>query len=331
MSEAARTAPSDASASGVRADRLSPEEIEFMRENLMLDAKSSSVRGPVRPTPVALIAEDRGLERARPRARSLFERWIPRLERVLISTTGLRTAAEITGVELSHPRPHLEGLGQCWSRTLRVVPLDREVLVSMGGPFIERVASRLLGAPVDSVSGRAPSAALLRIFGRVGELLVQHLVEGWPAERPGQRLVDDPTRRSTLASRTRPLVVVRLELRGECEGWISIATEGELFAESSEEEATVGRTGASRPGPRPTAILSRVPVELCVELGHARLSMTRARALHEGDLVALDRLVRDGLEIRVGGQLVALGRPAVDGTDMVVEITEVCLPPYEET
>lgn len=72
--------------------------------------------------------------------------------------------------------------------------------------------------------------------------------------------------------------------------------------------------------------LSRIKVNLTVEVGHARLTLEELLRLNEGAVVELDRMAGDPLDILVNGTQIARGEVVVVGERFGIRFSEIVDP-----
>jgi flagellar motor switch protein FliN len=73
--------------------------------------------------------------------------------------------------------------------------------------------------------------------------------------------------------------------------------------------------------------LSAVPVDLSVEIGHARMSVGETLELREGSVVTLDRLAGDPVDLLVNGTPIARGEVVVIDEQFGLRLTQVLTAP----
>ena len=71
--------------------------------------------------------------------------------------------------------------------------------------------------------------------------------------------------------------------------------------------------------------LSEIPIQVSVELGHAKLTLREIVELAEGSIIELDRLAGEPLDLKVGGQLVAQGEVVAVDDNYGLRITALHL------
>lgn len=72
--------------------------------------------------------------------------------------------------------------------------------------------------------------------------------------------------------------------------------------------------------------LSRIKVNMTVEVGHARLTLEELLRLNEGAVVELDRMAGDPLDILVNGTQIARGEVVVVGERFGIRFSEIVDP-----
>jgi len=82
-----------------------------------------------------------------------------------------------------------------------------------------------------------------------------------------------------------------------------------------------------QPGePRDLRLLSDIELELCVEIGRARLPLRQLLALTPGSVVELDRALGEPVDVLVNGKLVARGQIVTIGEEFGVRLSEIVDP-----
>lgn len=84
---------------------------------------------------------------------------------------------------------------------------------------------------------------------------------------------------------------------------------------------------AAQPGePRDLRLLSDIELELCVEIGRARLPLRQLLALTPGSVVELDRALGEPVDVLVNGKLVARGQIVTIADEFGVRLSEIIDP-----
>ena len=106
----------------------------------------------------------------------------------------------------------------------------------------------------------------------------------------------------------------------ELEDAIDQATEHVAVATQELEELATGEAAGEKFGLRH---LLDVPVDITVEVGHARLSLGELVELAAGSVLELDRAAHEPADILVNGKVVARGEVVTIGDSYGVRITSV--------
>ena len=76
-------------------------------------------------------------------------------------------------------------------------------------------------------------------------------------------------------------------------------------------------------------LLSDIELELCVEIGRARLPLRQLLALTPGSVVELDRALGEPVDVLVNGKLVARGQIVTIADEFGVRLSEIVDPSVE--
>ena len=302
---------------------LEAEEVAAIREAMGQAAQApASSTGPDKDaTPVALIAEDRAAVQARPNGLKLASRWARLTKKQLARMTGAKIDIDVLGAESVEAASLRDDLMLAWTNCVAAADRAGALLVSISGPIIETLAARLLGAPQQenaAQNDRAPSSVAMKLFKPVGETILRALAEAWQEEQGCAAAIADEARagraRTELTS-SGIVLLVSLAVRGGAVGQIRIVARPETLI------APAPRVEAVPAAPRVIQeALGAVPVEVAVELGRARMTMSQFAALRPGAVITLDRFVDDPLPVEVQGVVKAFGRAMVARNAMAVEI-----------
>jgi flagellar motor switch protein FliN len=301
---------------------LDPQELDAIRSAIQQTRPAVAV-SIVQPdaTAVALIADNRTAERARPAALRLASRWVRHIERQLSCATGIRPTAVVAGAEIVDGATLRGELSHAWLGAVHASSggaAGEGALIAAGGPMVEVLAARLLGdTSAQEIASRAPSAVSLRLFDPAGLAIAAALTDAWREELGRPVAVGD----AGAAERWRHglsdgdlAIVVTIGLTGPT-GTIRLVARPELLVTPAAAVEAV-------PAPRAAIeeVLGEVPIEVLVELGKARLTMSELRALRPGAVIALDRFVGDPVPVQCGGVVKAHGRAMVSRGAVAVEI-----------
>ncbi len=78
--------------------------------------------------------------------------------------------------------------------------------------------------------------------------------------------------------------------------------------------------------PRDLRLLSDIELELCVEIGRARLPLRQLLALTPGSVVELDRALGEPVDVLVNGKLIGRGQIVTIGNEFGVRLSEIVDP-----
>jgi flagellar motor switch protein FliN/FliY len=284
---------------------------DAMREVLGAPGRTAGATADPDVVPVALIADDRAADGARPVGLRIAERWAQLVRRRLRHLVGTSCDISVHGAELGDGgvlRHRLEG---AW--TGAVVSSGREgaALVAVGGAIVEELAARLLGGAVTPApAARPPTRTALGLFTSAGELIADALATAWSDDQgcAAARASDPALLARCRAELAQADIVACITLRVSrpAEGWI------QLFARPRTLIAPPEQVQAVPAAPdQVDAALARVPVQVLVELGRKQLPLRELGALRVGDVIALDRFVDDPVPVYCGGVLKARGQAAV--------------------
>jgi len=304
----------------VAEDLLSQEERDALRDSIQTSARKRDRPQPQapEPTPVALIADDLATEKVTPAALRLAERWAGTIERLLPPVCGAKVHVELDRDVVSDSKVIEEVLSDNWLGMVRLAQDRGSVLIAARGSMIPELAARVLGGSYGGDPDKTPTAATMRVFGKVGQQIVIALINAMQQEL-GIEVVQK--RAPSTAESWQPildgtsLIAVRLAVTGDAEGEIRMVASPDTLA--------VVRRGVQSQKAEPELVrevLGEVPVELSVDLGSTSMSASEFARLAPGEVLRLDCLVGDPLSVRVGGRIHAIGQAVVLGDVVAVEI-----------
>jgi flagellar motor switch protein FliM len=292
-------------------------------------AKPARPASPVAPEqidpedvlPLALIADDRAAGKARPSGIRIAERWCAfaraRLRHLFAGDF------EVTAVncEVVDGAAIRDDLASMWLATLSLVDRPAPALLAIGGPVIEAVAARLLGARnVRDIIDRPPSPTALSVFTPVGVGLAESFARAWSDEDACDVVASASRERIEMARRqlgeADVLMAVTITFSGASSGRVR------LFAKPMTLVVPLPPVKAipAAPGAIEEA-LGAVPVEIRVQLGKAKLTMREVSQLKVGALIPLNTFIDDALPVSCAGVIKAHGRAVVSRGALAVEIT----------
>lgn len=302
-------------------DKLSSEEFEAIQSAMGKGRRSTPAEDlELQAEPIALIADDRAAERARPNAQKIAARWIKTIPQLITRLCRIDVEATVQNVEVVDGGGLRNALGESWVRCLRVDKRSDLALMTASGPMVEIMSACLLGAQLEqSENDRPPSQVARQLFGRVGEAITRGLTDAWFEEQGcSVNLLDDAARAELWRRSLSPgdlVVSTTIAIEGDTRGTIGLITRPETMVVPP---VPVGSVPA--PPGAVEAALGSVPVEVNVELGRVRMTMNALSRLQPGTILPLDKFLDDPLPIRVGGKIKGHGRALVSRGTMAVEV-----------
>jgi len=300
--------------------QLDPEEMEAIQAAMRESAprRTSAATPDAEPTRLALIADDRVAEIARPALILLATRAAKIAAKALRPQLAGSFQLDVVGAEILDGTSAKEELRGGWVAGL--AGLDgAELVISAHGGVIDLAAAKRCGATAPtSDPDRPPSAVALRLFAPTGLLLQDAWIHAW-SDAHGTKLA--PTTDLSVVSRLieSPNVVrVALAFGGSVTGRCAVYCRPDVLA------------------PRPAALaafkanaekianaLSQVPVELVVELGTLRMKLRELRSLEPGSQFTLRGFVDSRVPVYCEGVLKAWARPVVCRGVLAVQIETI--------
>ena len=305
---------------------LDPNELAAIRAAIAPSAtpsRQAAIEGPTDAQPVALIADDRAAESARPNGLRIGTRWSNTSRSALLRLCGAKADIEVLAADTVDGSALRDELSGAWLRCVTVTGRRGSALVAVSGSMIESLAACLLGATVEpNAAQRPPSATSLRIFTPVGDAFVQALGVAWNEEQSCEVVGSNNPQAADSWRRELGdgdlVVVLTLEVKGAISGVIRLIARPELLvAPAVSVEAVAAPKGAIEEA------LGSVPVQLRVELGKLHMTLAEFAALTPGTVLPMDKFIDDPLPVRCGGRLKAWGRAMVARGAVAVEIVSV--------
>lgn len=286
-----------------------------MRETAPRAARAAAEASPTR---LALIADDRSAESARPILLGLAARLIRSITRGLKPHVPGAWQLDVAGAEIIDGAAVKEELRGGWVGGLRATD-DAELVVVAHGGVIDIASARRCGAAAPTTTDtRAPSSLSLKLFQPAGKSTLEACVSSW-AELFSSELA--PSADLGIVARlieARSVVRVALQFSGSVSGRVQIYARPEgLIARPSALAAV--RANAQKIA----NALSNVQVEVVVELGTLRMKLNELRRLSKGSQFTLQGFVDSRVPVYCGGVLKAWARPVVCRGVLAVEIDSI--------
>jgi hypothetical protein len=300
--------------------QLESAEIEAiqaaMRETAPRAAKAAAEQQL--PTRLALIADDRTAEAARPVLLGLATRAIRGMTRLLKPHLPGTWQLDVTGGDIIDGATVKEELRGGWLAGVRSTD-DAELVIVAHGGLIDIAAARRCGAAAPtSDSNKAPSSLSLRLFQPAGKALVDGCVTAWGEVFPSELEASGDLDIVARLIEARSVVRIALQFSGGVSGRIQI------YARPEGLVARPGALAAFRADRQRIAnALSHVPVEVVVELGTLRMRLRELKRLERGGTFTLQGFVDSRVPVYCGGVLKAWARPVVCRGVLAVQIESV--------
>lgn len=297
---------------------LDPEEMEAIQAAIReTSPRRSSSQPDVEPTRLALIADDRVAESARPILINLATR------ASRLSVAALRPylpgawQLDVVGAEIIDGAAAKEELRGGWVAGLQ--GSDVEVVLSAHGAVIDSAAARRCGASNTTTNTqRPPSVTALRLFQPTGRAVLQTLAHAW---REVFSADITPSADLAIVSRiiaSRSVVRVALAFAGSVGGRIHIYARPEILVPVP---ATLAAFKAN--GERIANALANVSAEVVAELGTLRMPLRDFRAMQVGSTFTLRNFIDSQVPVYCEGVLKAWARPVVCRGVLAVQIESV--------
>jgi flagellar motor switch/type III secretory pathway protein FliN len=271
----------------------------------------------VEPTRLALLADDRSGDAARPLLITVMNRWVRRATKALRNHLPGVWQLDVVGAESIDGAATKEELRGAWMAGGTCGAA--ELVFAVQGSVIDIAAAKRCGEAVpSSESTRAPSAISLRLFQPIGRTLFESLAPSW------QEIFDNDLLSSAdigIVARlieSRTVVRVTLAFSGSITGRIQIyARPDALLPKPAALAAIKAKANAV------ANALANVPVEVVVELGTLRLSLGKIRSLERGATHTLTTFIDSRVPVYCAGVLKAWGKPVVCRGVLAVQIISI--------
>ena len=277
------------------------------------------------PTRLALISDDRIAEAARPVLINLGARWAASVTRALRGHLPGTWQLDVVGAEVIDGATTKEELRGGWVAGMRAEQATdpsaqpAELVIAAHGGVVDIASAKRCGAATPtSDSARPPSQVSLRLFQPAGRAMIESFATAWHEVFPS-----DLTPSSDLAIVSRLITaqtVVRaaLTFSGSVNGRVQLYARPEYLVSRPAELAAYKASAAVIAN-----TLANVPIEVVVELGTLRMSLSELRRLEHGATFALRGFVDSRVPVYCGGALKAWAKPVVCRGVLAVQIESV--------
>jgi flagellar motor switch/type III secretory pathway protein FliN len=308
---------------GVSDGLLDAAELEAIQNAIreVAPKRSASSYDPdVEPTRLALIADDRSVEAARPLLLTVMNRWVRRATKALRNylPSGATTwQLDVVGAEAVDGQATKEELRGAWIAGGTCGPA--ELVFAVQGPVIDVAAAKRCGAAEPaSETTRTPSAISLRLFQPVGRTLFESLAPAWQEIFDSELATSNDIGIVARLIEARTVVRVTLAFSGSVTGRVQIYARPEALVPKPAALAAIKAKSLSVAN-----ALSNVPVELVVELGTLRLSLGKIRSLERGTTYTLPSFVDSRVPVFCAGVLKAWAKPVVCRGVLAIQIISI--------
>ena len=266
---------------------------------------------------MALIADDRIAESARPVLLGLANRWTRVASRALRNHLPGTWQLDVAGAEIIDGTTAKDELRGGW---LAAAAHDHaEILLAAHGGVIDIAAARRCGAAAPtSDANRAPSAVSLRLFEPAGKSLLDSLTTTWREMFDGQLAANQDVAIVARLIEARTVVRVALTFSGAVTGRIQVYARPESLVTRPVALAAVKANSALI-----VNALSTVPVEVVAELGTLRMKLHELRSLAIGASFTLPGFVDSPVPVFCEGVLKAWAKPVVCRGVLALQIINV--------
>jgi flagellar motor switch protein FliN len=240
----------------------------------------------------------------------------------LFNLVGVKLDASLQSTEIATVGSLREELENCWLCPIEIPERSSYALVAMSGPMLCSLVVKSLGGGLENPVEPQVSLTTMRLFGPIGEGLSRLLMDAYRDEFGGSlRLYSGQEPREFWRSKvpeSELVAVVSLSVQGATNGTIrALICPSALVSQSMSNDAPVVSTKTAEEA------LGGVPLESSILLGSTTITMSRLASLKPGDVISLDRFLRDPLPFYCAGVLKAHGRIALDGESLTLELTEL--------
>ena len=301
--------------------QLDPEEMEAIQAAMRESApprRTSAATPDAEPTRLALIADDRVAEIARPALITLATRTAKLAAKSLRPQLAGTFTLDVVGAEILDGAMAKEELRGGWVAAL-AGPDGAELVITAHGGVIDLAAAKRCGAATPSADpDRPPSALALRLFAPTGLLVQEAWVQAW-SDIHGTKLA--ATADLAIVSRlidARSVVRVALAFGGSVTGRCAVYCRPDVLAPRPAALAAFKANAE-----KIANVLANVPVEVVVELGTLRMKLRELRSLEAGSQFTLRGFVDSRVPVYCEGVLKAWARPVVCRGVLAVQIESI--------
>jgi flagellar motor switch/type III secretory pathway protein FliN len=273
------------------------------------------------PTRLALISDDRIAEAARPLLINLGTRWVRSVSRALRGHLPGTWQLDVVGAEVIDGATAKEELRGGWVAGLHTQGSKDvvEIVLAAHGGVIDIAAAKRCGAAAPtSDTARPPSAVSLRLFQPAGRAMVESVATAWHEVFQSDLATSSDLAIVSRLITSQTVVRVALTFAGAVSGRVQLYARPECLVPRPAELAAYKASAVVVAN-----TLANVPIEVIVELGTLRMSLSELRRLEHGATFALHGFVDSRVPVYCGGALKAWAKPVVCRGVLAVQIESV--------
>jgi flagellar motor switch/type III secretory pathway protein FliN len=301
---------------------LDPMEMEAIQAAIRETSPRRSYGSPEHePIRLALISDDRIAEAARPVLINLGSRWVRSVTRALRGHLPGAWQLDVVGAEVIDGGTAKEELRGGWVaglHTLGTGDVVELVLAAHGGVVDIASAKRCGAAAPTADSARQPSPVSLRLFQPAGKAMVDSFAAAWHEVFQSDLVSSSDLAIVSRLITSQTVVRVGLTFAGAVNGRVQLYTRPECMVPRPPVVPTYKASAVVVAN-----TLANVPIEVVVELGTLRMSLSELRRLEHGATFALQGFVDSRVPVYCGGALKAWAKPVVCRGVLAVQIESV--------
>jgi flagellar motor switch/type III secretory pathway protein FliN len=301
---------------------LDPMEMEAIQAAIRETSPRRSYGSPEQePTRLALISDDRIAEAARPVLINIASRWVRSVTRALRGHLPGTWQLDVVGAEVIDGATAKEELRGGWVAGLHTLGTDDviELVLAAHGGVVDIASAKRCGAAAPTAdTARAPSAVSLRLFQPAGKAMVDSFATAWHEVHQSDMASSTDLAIVSRLITSQTVVRVALTFAGAVNGRVQLYARPECMVARPPQVPTYKASAVVVAN-----TLANVPIEVIVELGTLRMSLSELRRLEHGATFALQGFVDSRVPVYCGGALKAWAKPVVCRGVLAVQIESV--------
>jgi flagellar motor switch protein FliM len=240
---------------------------------------------------------------------------------------------ELVSLEQVPYEEYLRSLNKSVFAVMTIPPLSGEAAFEMEFDLLFVILDRMLGGPGHTTNRTSLTDVELPLARQVVERIFSSLRTAWEGVvvvNPTVDAIETSAQFVQIAPPTDVVVSLLFEMRiGEARGAVSMCIPYMLLkpitAKLSSQKwfaVSSNRKPSRRSRRNIEEILFGAKLACSVELGSLTIPLSEFAGLQEGDVLRLDRAMREEIVMRIHGRPKFLGRPARDGRKVVFAVTQ---------